>query len=488
MKAMKTTIYTICLVAALLAGSALAANHNVPQDYPNIQAAIDAAEDSDTVIVAPGTYTGAGNCRISLRGKKITVCSTNPSDPQIVSATVIDGQGRNPGFLFYSGETAESKLAGLTITNGYYFLGGAVYCYNNSSPEITGCVMVNNSATFGGAIACAGAGSIPRITNCQIKANSAMVSGGAIYCNTGSPIIKNCILSGNYAPQGGAVYGHNAANAVLGNCTVAANKAAQRAGGAYFLQGCNASLTNTIFWADNAAYAAEILVGNSGTPASITVSYCDIEKPEASVVSELGCTVNWGEGNVDVDPCFVQVAFAASTKTSDGGDYHLLTSSGCIDAGDPLFVTAPGETDIDGEPRVAGKSVEIGADEREAAIQAIQATVDAKPETINLAGNSKYVGCSIRLPEGYDVVSINVSSVELNGTFAAVSSVVDEVEHKLLVKFERSQLDEILTPDSPVLLVITGNLNDGTPFEGSDTIRVRSAGGNGNSKKNSSRR
>jgi len=61
-----------------------------------------------------------------------------------------------------------------------------------------------------------------------------------------------------------------------------------------------------------------------------------------------------GDGNIDVDPLFVDVA---------NGDYHLLWDSLCVDAGDPGFVVEEGEVDIDCEPRVMNGRVDMGADE-----------------------------------------------------------------------------------------------------------------------------
>ena len=45
------------------------------------------------------------------------------------------------------------------------------------------------------------------------------------------------------------------------------------------------------------------------------------------------------------------------------GDVHLGAGSPAIDAGDPAFVPAAGETDVDGGPRVGGPRVDLGADE-----------------------------------------------------------------------------------------------------------------------------
>lgn len=47
----------------------------------------------------------------------------------------------------------------------------------------------------------------------------------------------------------------------------------------------------------------------------------------------------------------------------EGGNFHIAATGPAADAGDPAFVAAPGEADLDGQPRVAGARVDIGADE-----------------------------------------------------------------------------------------------------------------------------
>jgi hypothetical protein len=117
------------------------------------------------------------------------------------------------------------------------------------------------------------------------------------------------------------------------------------------------------------------------------------------------------------------------------------------------------------------------------------ATIDLDPDTLNLQSKGKWITAYIELPEGHDVSNINVSTVVLDETIpaelkpVAIGDYDGDGIHDLMVKFKRADvISYILANVNPtelfeerfmtITLIITGYLNDGTPFIGSDTIRV----------------
>jgi len=213
-------------------GSYTPITRKVPEVYPNIQTAIDASVDGDTVLLADGVYTGSGNLNIDFKGKEISVKSKNGPD-----ACTVDCQQHGRGFLFCTGEDEHSLLNGITITNGNAedsdggawsrsSAGGGIYIAN-ASATIHNCKIVNNSANSGGGAYSSG-GSL--FENCKFTANTAADSGGAVYgydpkfigCSFnknrshgtyrdgGAIAVKSthcedCIFDENFATNGGAV-------------------------------------------------------------------------------------------------------------------------------------------------------------------------------------------------------------------------------------------------------------------------------------------
>jgi hypothetical protein len=116
----------------------------------------------------------------------------------------------------------------------------------------------------------------------------------------------------------------------------------------------------------------------------------------------------------------------------------------------------------------------------------ISASVDVDPDTLNLRSKGRWVTAFIELPEGYDVVGINVSTIMLNGTVPAEVSPTSIGDYDndgipdLMVKFNRTAVSELMLSQGirygNVTLTVTGRLYDGIMLEGSDTIRVRMPG------------
>jgi len=468
MRPIKTITYLIILMAT---GSAIGAVHYVPQEYATIQAAVNASNNLDIIVVAPARYAGVGNRNINLYGRQIAVQSSDPNNAGVVSSTIIDCEGKNRGFVFYTGETGSSIIRGFTITGGYGLLGGAFYCYNNSSPSIANCVITGNSAVLGGAIACANSKTYPKISNCKITANSASVGGGAIYCNGASPVIKSCVINGNFAPDGGAIYSHNADNPAVINCTISGNAASKSAGAIYCYNSSKLTLNNDILWSNTAVTAPDLYVSNAGAAASAQLSYCNVRN--SGVVSDSGCVINWGSGNINADPRFAGTGTLTLKNTFTGADFHLLKGSGCIDAGSPAYVSESGETDIDGKPRISGAKIDIGAYEFQ---QPIQAAFEIHPETLNLESNGQWVSGIISSIAGYSISDIDTASMVLNDTIKPESVAVED--GKMLLKFSRSKVQEaVSTVENEAVLNIAGKLNNGKDFAGSDTIRIIRPGG-----------
>ena len=115
--------------------------HRVPQDYATIQAAINASNDGDTVLVSEGKYME----NIRYRGKAIVVGSLYlvDNDTTHIAKTIIDGSSSTQAdsgsvVYFINGEDTTSVLCGFTIQGGsgtplYYVstwvrAGGGIFC------------------------------------------------------------------------------------------------------------------------------------------------------------------------------------------------------------------------------------------------------------------------------------------------------------------------------------------------------------------------
>lgn len=115
---------------------------DIPTDYGTIQAGIDAAQELDTVLVAPGTYSGEGNRDLDFKGKNIKLISDG-----IGQATIdCGGSPTEPHRAVYlhNEEDTSSLIDGFYITGAYVSQGwqGAISLFSGAT--IRNCAIVGN--------------------------------------------------------------------------------------------------------------------------------------------------------------------------------------------------------------------------------------------------------------------------------------------------------------------------------------------------------
>src|SRR5690606_8058226 len=195
--------------------------------------------------------------------------------------------------------------------------------------------------------------------------NSGYAGNGQNY-----PTLINATFSGNWARErGGAMYNDGrysgVSKPVLTNVTFSGNRAELEGGAIYnfgHFDGGESSptLTNVILW-DNSAPTGAIMY-NYGQGATPTIAHSLVQGglSSSNIYNDEGASLNDGGYNIDVDPLFVTPVNPADAPTT-AGDLRLQARSLAIGVGDNSVLPMEVTTDLDGNPRIVGSAVDLGA-------------------------------------------------------------------------------------------------------------------------------
>jgi hypothetical protein len=373
--------------------------------FQKIQEGIDAAWYGETVSVARGTYVE----NISFEGINITLTSTDPSDPDVVASTIIDGNQAGSVVTFDGTEDESCVLSGFTIQNGNADRGGAI-CGGTHDQHTHAAIenneIVSNTAALGGGLSyCSGT-----IRGNRILDNTAGTEGGGLHECEG--LIQNNTISGNSAGNGGGVGScyagiisdnkitNNIAtllggglfecHGVIRNNVISVNSAGEEGGGLCRsgrpilnnlivgnyagqlgggLSDCYGPFQNNTLCGNSAGLGGgglnlcpgairNCIIWGNGAPTGRQLY--DSNNPTHSCIS------GWsggGEGNISpkYGPGFVDPDGPDNDpNTYEDNDYHLQADSPCRDAGVNYYWFVWPQQDVDGNCRLVGDRVDMG--------------------------------------------------------------------------------------------------------------------------------
>lgn len=259
----------------------------------------------------------------------------------------------------YGGGANSGILNNCNLTNNSAWAAGGGVGSAGIAATLNTCILAGNTATLGGGVA-----HYSTLNNCLLTGNTATGNGGGAYGST----LNNCMIISNWVPSYG--YGGGTYQATLNNCTLIGNCAGQLGGGSYYgtLNNCLLTGNYVTSGTGGGSYYGTLnnctVTGNSaavggGTYFS-TLNNCIVYFNTApqfpnyyrSNLVSYCCTIPYAGPNANItnDPAFVDFIH---------GNFRLQSNSPCINSGNNGY--AGTTSDLDGNPRIVGGAVDIGA-------------------------------------------------------------------------------------------------------------------------------
>lgn len=279
-----------------------------------LQQALDAAQDGETVWVAPGLYQESW---LDFQGKAVKLISILGE-----LETTIDAEGKGPVFQFITMEQSETVLEGFTLrrgqaagftlsTNAEGFYGGGIFL-QHASPTLSHLRLIDNRA--GGS--CYYTEPAPALFPCG--------DGGGIYMEYSNALLSDVLIEGNSANiAGGGIYA-NESNPLLTRVTVAGNRADGQEldtfGGGIYLLESSPILIDVLVEDNQTSYWGGGLYVRGGSPVLQDVQILG-NRANGDIGSGGGLYLN------STTPSFLHVEIAHNEANNAGGGFSLSAST-----------------------------------------------------------------------------------------------------------------------------------------------------------------
>jgi predicted outer membrane repeat protein len=299
--------------------------------------------------------------------------STVDSTAVLDGVTVEGGRANGSGLAANGGGLLADRggptIRNVTFRNNFASNGGGVALVNSGpnsaskTARLSGTRFIQNRAeTRGGGLYVGGTDA--EMARAEIRGNEALLGGGLATGSHSTVRAVSSLLSGNVAEaSGGAVQTDQIENTSstdtldLVNTTIAGNRSPR--GGGLRLEGrFDVRLTNSIVWNNSRGGGGQIIADN----AALRIERSAIQGRDN--ISQLGLRGGAGAiadqaDDASVYPRFVRPVLPGRAPTTEG-DFHLQKPTLLEDAGTGSVLSGSSK-DLDGESRVAGEDVDIGA-------------------------------------------------------------------------------------------------------------------------------
>lgn len=370
--------------------------------FRNVKTAIAAADDAIaggetemTIYLAPGTYQITDGPATVANPIQLIGQGDAPTDVIVQSSYKNSGWGNTQDYGVFVLNHGDAVLSNLRVDNGFVLAwtgistkaaGVHVAAGTVENCHITNCHSGGNNTNAGG-LYLAGANAVAThcvISNCQVSHTNAQSWQGSraagVWMQGGR--MEDCLIQGCYIDIGTIPEGKKYAGALLisggtvVNCTFLNNRAKSTGGvsasGSAALWNCAIAANTVVSPGENTGANDHAFVGNT--------SYYHNCASDTTEPINASCVTG------SINDLFADYA---------NGDYSPRFGSVMIDGGDATAITET--TDLAGEQRMKGASVDIGAYEAETRI-AITITVETSEfGTVAVSDGPYYAGEDITL-------------------------------------------------------------------------------------------